>query len=109
MTTTNTNIITIFDKDKSIYFGEEIDCCEESITIRNPAILGYNVDAANGSVQVSVIPVCFPESLSDESKKNGTVWHYYKQNAKFISVGNISLNPKILEHYNSIFGNDSVQ
>jgi hypothetical protein len=108
MQTTNENnpekqIVTILDKDGSIYFGYIVNESVTQYLIHNPAQVRTNVDTKTGQVEISVTPVCFPEFLSKPSKVNGTTWIYNKENAKFMSSADVILDGRIMEHYTKIF------
>jgi hypothetical protein len=106
-TTSETNpepqIVTILDKDGSIYFGYLINESANQYLIKNPAQVKSNIDVTTGQVEISVTPVCFPEFLSKPAKVNGTTWIYNKENAKFMSSADVTLDGRIMEHYTKIF------
>jgi hypothetical protein len=93
----------IFDNNNSIYIGAVLSETQEYYLISNPAQIFYNVNPESKEVEINIIPVCFPEVLSAESKEKGTKWTYQKSNSKFVSVDDITLDSRVLSYYLSIF------
>jgi hypothetical protein len=97
----------IHDKDGSVYIGYAIDESIDNIVIINPAKIGIHIEHDTKHVEVFLTPVCFPELISDNAKKNGTTWIYAKDNIKFISTDDFELDSRLLKHYHDIFNDDN--
>jgi hypothetical protein len=76
--------------------------------IKNPAQVRSNIDVETGQVEIAVTPVCFPEFLSKPAKINGTTWIYNKENAKFMSSADVTLDSRIMEYYEKIFSSNTL-
>jgi hypothetical protein len=100
----NINKLTlIFDNAGVIYMGEITVDTGESYLVRNPAQIIYNINQETKDVEINIVPVCFPEILSQESKEKGTIWVYQKRNARFISSYDVNIDERVVNYYNNIF------
>jgi len=105
MTNTKNNhrVGLIFDNAGIIYIGHILSETPDYYLIYNPAQLFYDLNQETKEVEINIIPVCFPEVLSEESKEKGTTWTYSKKNARFVSANDITLDARVMEHYHKIF------
>ena len=99
------NLTLIFDNAGVIYIGDtsQTQTDSDDILIKNPAQIFYNVKEETKDVEINIIPVCFPEILAKSSKDRGTLWIYQRKNAKFISAFDVSIDERIVNHYNDVF------
>lgn len=99
------NLTLIFDNAGVIYIGDISETKQDSeyLLIRNPAQILYNINEQTKDVEINIIPVCFPEILSQESKEKGTRWVYQRKNARFISAFDVSIDERVVNYYNGIF------
>lgn len=96
-------ISVIFDNNGSVFIGHVLSDTPDFYLIYNPAQVFYNVNSETKEVEINIIPVCFPELLSEETKAKGTRWTYKKSNAKFVSADDINLDSRVVQYYVSIF------
>jgi hypothetical protein len=100
-------ISVIFDNNGSVFIGHILSDTPDYYLIYNPAQVFYNVNSETKEVEINMIPVCFPELLSEETKVKGTRWTYKKSNAKFVSADDINLDPRVVQFYVNIFTRNS--
>jgi hypothetical protein len=93
----------IFDNSGAIYIASILSETPVFYMLHNPAQLLYQINEDTKEVEINIIPVCFPEVLSNESKEKGTNWTYQKSNAKFVSVDENIVDSRVLAYYTSIF------
>lgn len=99
----NYRVGLIFDNAGVIYIAQIMSETPDYYLIHNPAQVFYNINEETKDVEINIIPVCFPEVLSEESKETGTNWVYQKSNARFVSTDDIKVDARVLEYYNKIF------
>jgi hypothetical protein len=93
----------ILDNSGAIYMGLILSETNEHFLVFNPAQVFTSINEESKDIEVTIIPVCFPELLSPESKTTGTSWKYKKENARFISAQNVIVDDRVLDYYFRIF------
>jgi hypothetical protein len=101
----NEALALIFDNAGVIYIGDISETKQDSeyLLIRNPAQIFYNIKEDTKDVEINIIPVCFPEILSAESKEKGTRWVYQRKNARFISAFDVKIDERVVSYYRDVF------
>lgn len=98
-------ISVILDNSGAIYMGMFLSETPEHYLIFNPAQVFANINQETKDIEITIIPVCLPELLSQESKTTGTTWKYKKENARFTSAQQVILEDRVLDYYFQIFNN----
>lgn len=96
-------ISLILDNNGSVFIGHVLSDTPDFYLIYNPAQVIYNLNEETKEVEINMVPVCLPEVLSTESKIKGTRWVYRKENAKFVSDGDITLDQRVISFYVNLF------
>ena len=77
-------------------FGEVVEENNNSIKVKNPAMIMVSPNEA-GQMKVDVIPLFFSEFIeADENGEKKSIFDFNKNN---ITIINVSLTQRILEHY----------
>lgn len=95
-------IITFIDHIGRAIFGELISETDETLTVKNPAIL-HTEPTRDGKLNVQTLPLYFREFISEKNKTEGTLWEFRK--ASIVRGVNVENDPRLLNQYNSIFTN----
>jgi len=77
-------------------FGEVVEENDNSIKVKNPAMIMVSPNEA-GQMKVDVIPLFFSEFIeADENEEKQSIFNFNKNN---ITIVNVKLTQRILEHY----------
>lgn len=92
-------IVTFIDSIGRTLLGEEAEQTGSLLKVKNPAMINV-AQTQNGQLQVQLIPLFFSEFVSEEKKKEGTVWSY---NLNTVVLGDVDLDARLVEQYTRIF------
>ena len=99
MSTTENKIIVFLDSVGRTILGEKVNSDDNTIAIKNPAVIHIMPNQQTGQLQLQILPLFFKEFLAD--KDAGTVWTYNKKNVT--EATDIVLDFKIEAQYKQIF------
>jgi len=98
---TTAAVSTFVDHIGRVILGEVVSTTEDSVKVKNPAIVHIGQQPQTGQLQVQTIPYFFREFVDPKQQTQGTVWSFKKNS---IVVGeDIKLDPRLLEQYEKIF------
>ena len=94
------NKITVFlDSVGRTILGEKVSSDDNTLAIKNPAVIHIMPNQQTGQLQLQILPLFFKEFLAD--KDAGTVWTYNKKTVT--EATDIVLDFKIEAQYKQIF------
>lgn len=94
------NIIVFVDGIGRTIYGEEVSKTDESLTVKNPAIINVVPNQQTGQLQVQVLPYFFNEFLA-KKEESETQWSFP---VKSITQGvDVDLDEKLIEQYDKMF------
>lgn len=99
-------LATFVDHVGRTIIAEQVDEAKDTLKVKNPAIIHVQ-PMQNGQLNVQTIPLYFREFVSENNRKNGTVWAFNKAN---IVIGQDVVNDdRLVEQYVKLFSNDPVK
>jgi hypothetical protein len=97
--------ITFIDSIGRTILAEEVNRTDTTIVVKNPAMINV-AQAQNGQLQVQLIPLFFAEFVDSATRADGTLWTY---NTDSVTLGEVSIDGRLLEQYSRVFGAAPVQ
>jgi hypothetical protein len=102
----STKLVTIIDKENSMYVGELVADrvsgeTNDHLVIKNPVGIAYPRDK-DGNVTIAVVPIVYQEFLSEKALTEGIHINFYTHNLKWYGQY-VDLHPLFIEKYESIF------
>jgi hypothetical protein len=104
----NKKLVTIIDKENSMYVGELSENRDSYYVIKNPVGIAYPKDPVTGQVTIAVVPIIYDGFLSPNAIKNGIELNFYKENLKWYS-STIEFHDDFIAKYNSIFNLEEIK
>lgn len=96
-------LVTFVDHVGRTIIGEILEDSTTNLKVKNPAIIHVQ-PMQSGQLNVQTIPLYFREFVSEQNKKEGTVWSFNKSS---VAVGeNIENDSRLVEQYTRLFSND---
>lgn len=96
-------LVTFVDHVGRTIIGEILEDSTTNLKVKNPAIIHVQ-PMQSGQLNVQTIPLYFREFVSDQNKKEGTVWTFNKSS---VAVGeNIENDSRLVEQYTRLFSNE---
>lgn len=96
-------LVTFVDHVGRTIIGELEEDTSTNLKVRNPAIIHVQ-PMQSGQLNVQTIPLYFREFVSEQNRKDGTVWIYNKSN---VAVGeNVENDARLIEQYTRLFSNE---
>jgi hypothetical protein len=99
MNNTENKIVVFLDSVGRTILGEKINSDDNTLGIKNPAVIHIMPNQQTGQLQLQILPLFFKEFLAD--KDAGTVWTYNKKT--LTEATDIVLDFKIEAQYKQIF------
>lgn len=94
-------LIVFVDNIGRTIVGESIDpSSNNSIRVKNPAIIWAQPNQQNGQLNIQVIPLFFRELLAGKSKEEGVIWEYLTSNITVAT--NLELDARLVTQYKQI-------
>jgi hypothetical protein len=101
----NKKLVTIIDKENSMYVGELSENTDSYYVIKNPVGIAYPKDPVTGQVTIAVVPIIYDGFLSPKSIKNGIELNFFKDNLKWYS-STIEFHEDFVKKYHGIFNQE---
>ena len=94
-------LVTIIDKENSMYVGELVADRGDHFVIKNPVGIAYPRDK-DGNVSIAVVPVMYEGFLSDKGIKDGVHFNFYTTSLKWYGEY-IEFHSEFIAKYHDIF------
>jgi len=94
-------LVTIIDKENSMYVGELVADRTDHLVIKNPVGIAYPRDK-DGNVSIAVVPVMYDGFLSQKAIKEGVHFNFYTTSLKWYGEY-IEFHPQFIQKYEDIF------
>ena len=94
----NNNIQVFVDGIGRTIVGESVDSTDETVNLKNPAIVHVQPNPQNGQISVQLVPFFFKEFVEGDGD---TTWSFNRDN---LVMGNgVKLDPRLLDQYSKMF------
>jgi len=95
------NIVTFIDHiGRTIIAEQHADSDKNKLVVKNPAIIHVQ-PTQQGQLNVQTIPLFFREFVSEQTRNEGTVWAFRRDNiVEGVQVDN---EPRLIDQYNKLF------
>lgn len=90
-------MITFIDHIGRTLIGKLVEETDTQYIVENPVILNVSINQQTKQLNVNSFPLFFGEFLSKSDPKNS--WNFNKSQ---IVVGNVTLEPTLVQQYNSM-------
>ena len=93
--------VVFIDQIGRTILGEEVSRDLKTLSVKNPAMINVN-QAQNGQLQVQLFPLFFAEFIDPNSRGEGTVWCF---NRDQITLGvDTAIDERLVNQYKQVFG-----
>ena len=96
------NITSFVDNVGRVIVGQQTKSKDKThLHIKEPAVVNVQVNQQSGQISVQLLPFIFREFVKQESREEGVVWKFNKDN--IVTSDNLELEDAIIQQYESIF------